>query len=377
MKLSSAWLFPGVLGLVLSTVACSPASPPSPTAAPVKPKEVAKPAAKPTEAVKPAAEAQPKTAPQAKLTPISVGVLGSTADSPTYIAVEKGFFKDQGLEVSLVRFNTTNDMVAPMASKQLDVGTGGINAAIFNAINQGIPMKLVADKNSTPADFPGTGWYVRTDLADKLKTPADLKGMTIALGAKCSVAESELNVLLQKGGLAKNDVAIKDVRYADQVAAFANKSIDVTYIFEPFSSSLQSNGYAKLWMTSGSVIPNHVQSVIIYGPGMLDRPDLARAWMIGYVMGAREWIKAARAVPLSDEITQILVKHGDEKDPEKVRAIKPAPLSPNVTVPPDSVRADVDFFRAADCIETTTDVDQVVDNSFNEYAVSKLGPFQP
>ena len=98
-----------------------------------------------------------QTAPPATSTPapakLKVGVLGTTGDAPLYIAFEKGYFREQNLDIEFVQFGSALDMIAPLSAKQLDVGSGGIGAGLFNAFSQGIPIKLVAETVRTPDNW--------------------------------------------------------------------------------------------------------------------------------------------------------------------------------------------------------------------------------
>ena len=354
----------GLVAAALLVASCAPAATTAPgTAAPTAATTIA--------ASSPTAAATPQPA------KVKVGVLGTTGDAPIYIALERGYFKEQGLDVEFVRFGSALDMVAPLASKQLDVGSGGIGAALFNAVSQGIPIKLVAETVRTPVDWTANAWFVRTDLADKVKTAADLKGLTVALAATCTVIDTELSVLLERGGLKRSDITVRTLPYADHVAAFANKSIDFTYGFEPFASSFASTGGARLWLTGGSVIPNHVQSGILYGPAITERQETARGWMIAYLKAVRDAYKAYGSLPLTDEMTQIMVKHGVEKDPAKVKVTRLSPRNLDGTVDVNSVRTDLNFFKQAGCVPNAPDVGQVVENSYADYAVSRLGKASP
>jgi len=308
---------------------------------------------------------------------LKVGVLGTTGDAPLYIAFEKGYFREQSLDIEFVQFGSALDMIAPLSAKQLDVGSGGIGAGLFNAFSQGIPIKLVAETVRTPDNWKSNAWFVRSDLKDSVKTPADLKGRTVSLAATCTVIDTELSVLLEKGGLKRSDITVKTVAYADNPAAFASKSIDFTYGFEPYATTFQSTGVAFLWLTGGSVIPNHVQSGILYGPSITAQQDVAQRWMLAYLKGARESYKYYNSLPLPDDITNIVVKYGVQKDPARVKTSPLSPRNLDGSVDKSSVQTDLNFFKANNCIQGSPTVDQVVDNSYAEYAVSKLGKSTP
>jgi NitT/TauT family transport system substrate-binding protein len=308
---------------------------------------------------------------------LKVGELGTTGDAPLYIAFEKGYFREQNLDIEFVRFGSALDMIAPLSAKQLDVGSGGIGAGLFNAFSQGIPIKLVAETVRTPESWKSNAWFVRSDLKDAIKSPADLKGRTVSLAATCTVIDTELSVLLEKGGLKRSDITVKTFAYADNPAAFASKSIDFTYGFEPYATTFQTTGVASLWLTGGSVIPNHVQSGILYGPSITAQQDVAQRWMIAYLKGARESYKYYNSLPLPDDITNIVVKYGVQKDPARVKTSPLSPRNLDGSVDKNSVQTDLNFFKANNCIQGSPTVDQVVDNSYADYAVSKLGRATP
>src|SRR3954452_4251899 len=245
--------------LALLAVGCQPsAAVPSagpPASAP------AAPAVQPTAASAPAASAPAaaRVAPLSPPVPLRVGHIGTGSDLPVYVAIERGYFQEEGLEIAAVDFRTSAEMVPALASGQLDVGLGGVNAGLFNSVAQGIPLKIVADKAvNTPSD-KSTGWMARTDLLDsgQLKEARDLKGLVVGVASPGSPGDIELDRMLRSGALTRDDVEIKPIPYADQPVAFANKSIDLAYVFEPTRTRLLEQGVARVWHTSGEVYPNH------------------------------------------------------------------------------------------------------------------------
>src|SRR5436305_1768758 len=117
------------LALIFPVMACSGAKAPATGAAP---------AAAP--ANQPAAEPEPAK--------VSLGEVGSASDAGIYVALDKGYFAEQGIEVERTRFTTAADMVAPLGRGQLDVGGGAPSAGLLNAIARDIPLKIVADKGN-------------------------------------------------------------------------------------------------------------------------------------------------------------------------------------------------------------------------------------
>ena len=139
----------------------------------------------------------------ADLIPVTVGTANSATDIAVYVAEKKGFFREEGLDVSYIAFDSAAKMIAPFASGDLDVGGGGTSAGLYNAVARGIDIKIVADKNHTP---PGQGiqpLLVRRDHVEsgRYKSLADLKGMKISTAAPGSAASTTLDRALKMGGL--------------------------------------------------------------------------------------------------------------------------------------------------------------------------------
>src|SRR5262245_48549035 len=131
--------------------------------------------------------AQPEGAQVAPLSPpvtVKVGVQGSAANAPIYIGYERGYFRDEGLNLELVLLPSANELLPALATGQIDVASGGIAASLFNAFARGIDLRVVADSVSTPPGPRGSAWVARQDLIDSgaLRTPADLRGRTVAMG---------------------------------------------------------------------------------------------------------------------------------------------------------------------------------------------------
>src|SRR5438045_2394354 len=126
--------------------------------------------------------------------------------------------------------------------------------------------------------------------AGRFKTAADVRGLTVGMGGSNTVSDVELDQILKEGGLTRADIEMKLVPYPDQVAAFANGSIDLSYVFEPFQTRIKEQGTARVWKTAGEVIPYHEPAVVIFGPTMYqaDKLEAGKRFITAYLRGVRE-----------------------------------------------------------------------------------------
>lgn len=359
------------------------AKPAASTAAPASAKPAASGAAKPAASgvAKPAASASAKPA-ASGLTKVSLGLLYSVSDSGILIADERGYFKDQGLDVQEQRFNTLVDMVGPVGAGQLDIAAGAPAAGLYNAISRDVPIKIVADKGSAPSpqwDF--TGLVLRKDLIDsgKVKDFKDLKGLKLVTSGKGNSPEVSLAAALKKGGLTLKDIDFEQMGFPDMVTALSNKGIDGGIVIEPFLSKIVSSGTGVAWKRNLDILGHNQQiAIIAYGQKVFNNQDVGRRWMTAYIKGLRDYNDAFGPKKKGyDDVVKILAKDTTVKDPAVYSQMTPAGLDPNGKLDTASMQEDIDYYQEAGYLKQKVDLKPLVDTSFQQYAVQQLGPYQP
>jgi ABC-type nitrate/sulfonate/bicarbonate transport system substrate-binding protein len=71
---------------------------------------------------------------------VHVAYTGAAAESATFVAYDRGYFKDEGIDLDLVRVKTGQDALPSVASGQIDVFSSPPQAAIYNAMARGIRL---------------------------------------------------------------------------------------------------------------------------------------------------------------------------------------------------------------------------------------------
>jgi NitT/TauT family transport system substrate-binding protein len=313
---------------------------------------------------------------------ISVGITNSVTDVGLLIAQKKGFFRDEGLDVTFQVFDSAARMIAPFASGDLDVGSGGASAGLYNAVARGINIRIVADKNSTP---PGRGTQpllVRKDYVDsgRYKTLGDLKGMKIVVSGPGSSSSATLDRLVAKAGLKMSDVEPVFMGFPQTVLAFANKSIDASLLTEPSASLAIRDGSAVRIMNDDEIYPNHQIAVILFSEKFATtRHDVGKRFMRAYLKAVRFYNDGIRDGKLSgaqgDAVIGILVEAGLVKDADLYRTIIANPCDPNGAINVESLKEDLNIFRGEGLIEKPVTVEQTLDLSFVRDALGELGQY--
>src|SRR5215218_9480579 len=164
---------PGMLGALLAgLLACAPpATPPQPTAPVTAPTSTA--------ATAPAAEPAPARA------TVRHGDIRIASAAGIYLAVERGYFAEQGLDVRLETFASAVEQIPALANSQIEIGIGAVSAGLFNAVARGVPLKLTLDFGRNLPNRSAGSVAVRKDLWDAgaIREPADLRGRPIAVNS--------------------------------------------------------------------------------------------------------------------------------------------------------------------------------------------------
>ncbi len=229
------------------------------------------------------AAAQPKT------DKVSVGYVISLSQAPFFIAEGKGYFTQEGIEITSGTFAGAQETVSALATGQLDVSMGAISAGFFNAQSQGLDLRAVAALGIQPSPVIATPPMVRTELAGVIKTGADLKGYKVAINVPGSIPEYLLTLILEKYKMKATDVDVKVLGFPQQVVALHNEAIDMAFLPEPFATIAMHEGIASLLKAEAGVGSGDITTMVFFsGHFMRDRPDVAQRFLRAMLRGARE-----------------------------------------------------------------------------------------
>lgn len=313
---------------------------------------------------------------QGSLDTVTVGHLGFLSDAGIFIAIEKGYFEEQHIQVELRRFGSATDQVELLANGTLDIGSGALGPELFNAIARGLPIRMVADKGSLNPGFGFNVFVVRRDLLDsgRVKTAADLKGLTLGTESLVSNVLVEYEALLQSGGLTLDDVTFAVLPQTEAPAALAGKELDATIVAEPFGTIIESQGVGKIFVTMDKLVPDFQIAPIFYSPAFAEgRRDVAVRWMAAYLKGLRFYNEAFDDPAKKEELVQILIKHTPVQDPMLYERMIYPGLAADGRVNADSIMEQQRFLHERGMVPRLVPVEQIVDHSFVEEALAMLG----
>jgi len=314
-----------------------------------------------------------------ELLEVPVGISPVMSSAAMFIAKERGYFREEGIDVVINPFKASGAKMVPfLATGQLFVAGGNVNAGMYNAIAQDIPIKIVSDKGTVS---PGHGYLaliVRKDHLDsgRYRDLKDLKGMTLAVTAKGVSQQIVIEKYLHKAGLISKDIKLVTLAYSDMNIALANKSIDATVQIEPFVAAAIKHDFAVRVAGNDEIYPNQQSAVIYYSPiFMKQHPKQAQGFMNAYVRGLRDYNDAFEKGKGKQDIIRILTQSTRIKDVSIYQAVVPVGLSPDGLVNIQSLKADAQWYYQQGYLKVMPDVDTIVDLGYARTAAKKLGRY--
>lgn len=219
--------------------------------------------------------------------------------APLYVALEKGFFKDRGLEVELIAPSNPSDPAKLVAAGKADIAVSYQHQHQMQ-VDQGLPLVRIATLIATPLNS-------LVVLADgPIKNIADLKGKTIGY----SVGGFEtvlLKVMLARAGLTLDDVKLVNVNFSLSPALFtgqADATIGAFRNFELNQMDIEKRP-GRAFLVEEHGVPSYDELILVAGSKNLADPRLRR-----FVDALEQGVQYLVNHP--DESWRLFVSHGRE-----------------------------------------------------------------
>lgn len=297
---------------------------------------------------------------------LKLGVLKLTSSAVLFLGVEKGYFKEFGIDPELVYFQAAQPIAVALASGDIDAGATGLTAGLYNIVSGGVRIWIVADKGREWPDYNLSALIVRKDLYDAgVRSLRDLKGKKIGVTQIGSTFHYNIGRYLEKEGMAPGDVELVPLQALPALNdALTAKRVDAVATAEPFVSRLESSGAGRVIVNTGDTFPWQIATVMYSDKLAKDRAR-AVAFMRGYVKASRAYydaVLAARSGPAYDEVVAVTAKYTGAT-PELIRRGFPYQDRDGRLMPGD-VGRQLAWWHQHGLVKATLSEKDIVDESF-------------
>jgi NitT/TauT family transport system substrate-binding protein len=319
-----------------------------------------------------AATPEAAPSPAANLTKATIGYVKASIFAPIFVAKERGYFAEQGIDADLQPLPGGADMITLTATGKFDVAISGAGPAFWNAEALGLPIKAIA-----PGHMEGNS--VATPLmiskasceSGAITSVADLKGKKVSVNAR-GATEYWLAAALGTAGLTINDIQLQTLQFPDAVAALKSGAIDAAMVGEPVATLAEQQGIAVRLLTDFPVQDVQPTALFANTDWAEAHPDLATGIVTAYLKASREMMNGGFDNPTDLAIIEQYTGVPAALVQEAVRPIYPV----NGEFSISGLQKMQAFFRERGQLEYDNDLDPtaVIDTQFVDAALAKLGP---
>lgn len=191
---------------------------------------------------------------------------------PVYVAEERGFFKDAGLDVRIDVASSSTNALAAVIAKSADFSLHGPEWTAISAGKGGEVQVIGGTLNRL-------GAWVTCKADANIGSLKDLKGRTVSSGAMPTTSTSAFLNILQKAGLdTKKDLNILEVPMGNEIGPLAAGQADCAVLYEPGASQAVDQGFKVVAAFAEELGPYTFSAVSTRKD--ID-PEVARKFLVG------------------------------------------------------------------------------------------------
>ena len=176
---------------------------------------------------------------------VVVGVIPIADVAPAWLGADKGFFREEDMDVSFVPAAGGAEVIPQVIGGDVQFAFGNPVSLAF-AQQRGLGLRYVTEgvQGGSSEQDSTNGLLVHKDSA--IRSVNDLAGKTFAVNVLNSLGEVTINTALEKEGVDTSNLKFIEVPFPDMLAALERRQFDVAWLPEPFVSQGIAQGHRKL-----------------------------------------------------------------------------------------------------------------------------------
>lgn len=267
--------------------------------------------------------------------------------APFFLAQEKGYFEDAGLDVELVaKGGSSGETYQQVSTGNITAGGATWGAGLFNATKSGASISVIASVSRIPESGPNPSPLLVSEASD-VQDAADLAGKKIGIPGDGGFGIYSVALALESAGLDVADVELVNLSPGDIPAALSNGSVDASWSIEPISSAVIAQGIGHELLP----IDYHAGvelGAMVFNTEYVDKhPAAVTAFTAAYLKAVNELEEGG----WQDPDTQEIIAAYTELPVETLTSIALTTQDPSGEIDWEDVARQEQFFRDRDALE--------------------------
>jgi len=304
---------------------------------------------------------------------IAVGALRFTSHSGGFVAYEKGYFADAGLDIEFKFFQAAQPMAVAIASGDVDFGVTAISAGLINLADKGA-VKVVGGALQEERGIDGSAILAsNAAYAAGLTTPGKLAGRSLGITQTGSSFHYMAHQVAAGEGFDAGTISYKPLHKVGAIiGALKSSQIDSMIIVPHIAKPLQKAGAAKIIGWINDYDDYQVTTAFTSAKNAAERPELVKRFLAAYGRGIADFNRVMlNQSQYPDEVegmVKLIHKYVYTSRPYEKAApsIKNGAmrLQPGMRLNLTNVKKQLAWFQAEGLVKKAVTIEQVVDTSF-------------
>lgn len=229
--------------------------------------------------------------------------------APQYVAINNGYFEEDGLEIELSTGQGADAVMTAVLSNQCDIGFAGPEASIY-VYNEGKEDYCQVFAQMTKRDG---SFLVSKEPADNFRWE-DLKGKTVIPGRKGGVPYMTLEYVLKKNGInPKTDLTLDDsIKFDLMASAFTSGEVEYVTLFEPTASLIEKEGKGHIVASVGEAAGEIPYTAYFAKKSYIENNEDTIQKITNAIYKGQKWVKEHT----SKEIAEVIASFFPDTDIE-------------------------------------------------------------
>jgi NitT/TauT family transport system substrate-binding protein len=222
--------------------------------------------------------------------PLRLGLLHTLSPAPFYIAQERGYFSDAGIDLTFRFFDAAQPIAAAAVSGDIDVGVTALTGGLFNLAEKGT-IKVIGGALHEQKGYEGSAILVSNaafdaDLTDVGKLP----GHSFAITQYGSSFHYMVGRIAEARGFDIKTITLRPVQQvSNMVAAVATGQVDATIAIASMAKPLVAGHQAHIIAWAGDIVPYQITAVFTTPAMIANKPDLLKRFAAAYQRGVADY----------------------------------------------------------------------------------------
>lgn len=306
---------------------------------------------------------------------IVVGALRFTSSAPIFIAYERGYFADEGLDVEFSFFQGAQPVAVAIASGDVDFGLTALTGGFFNLARNGT-LKVIGGHFHEVPDHEGSAVLASNAAFEAgLTSPEALAGHSLAITQVGSSFHYMAGRIAEAAGFPLSEISLKPMqKVGAMIGALKSGQVDSMIIVPHIAHALDEAGAAKIIGWVNAYAPYQVTTLFTSTANVEDRPALVERFVRAYQRGIADY----RAVMLdkdadpaaTEDMTRLIHRYvyTDRPYDEAAPSIQAGVIYVNedARLNVGDVAAQLRWFQDQGLLATDFDYTDIVDTRFVE-----------